>query len=127
MICLRAGWLGCPTLEKKWIMSVCCCGLRDASQREVGLVLTGVRSPDGDVWEEDMGGTEPGVGPPGSSRLQDAEADGGRRRYGVRALRTNRKLLDWISEAREFARASAHPPIVEPAIVVCPGFSTPAG
>ena len=28
MICLRARWHGCPTLEKKWIMSDCCCGLQ---------------------------------------------------------------------------------------------------
>ena len=31
MICLRARWLGCPTLEKKWVMSDFCCGFRGAS------------------------------------------------------------------------------------------------
>ena len=41
MICVRSRWLGCPTLEKKWIMSDCCCGLRGASRSKVGLVLTG--------------------------------------------------------------------------------------
>ena len=103
-------------------MSACCRGLRDASQSEVGLVLHWwVRSPGGDVCEEAMSGTDPGVGPSGSSRLQDAEVDDGRRRYRFRALPTNRELLDWISEAREFARASAHPPIFEPANVVFPG------
>ena len=30
----------------------------------------------------------------------------------------NRELLDWISEARAFARANMHPPVVEPANVV---------
>ena len=67
-----------------------------------------VRSPDGGVWEEDMSGTDPGVGRSGSSRFP-----GG-------ALPTNRELLDWISEARAFARANMHPPIVEPANVVTP-------
>ena len=64
-----------------------------------------VRSPDGDVCKEDMNGTDPGIGPSGSSRLQDAAVGDGRRQYGFRALPTNRELLDRRSEAREFARA----------------------
>ena len=60
-----------------------------------------VRSPDGDVWEEDMSGTDPGAGPSGSSRLEDTEMHGGRRRCRFRALPTNRELLDWLSEARD--------------------------
>ena len=35
------------------------------------------RSPDGDVWEEDMSGTDPGVGPSGSSMQKLTMADGG--------------------------------------------------
>ena len=62
-----------------------------------------VRSPHEDVWKEDMSGTDPGAGPSGSSRLEDTEMDDGRRRYWFRALPTNRELLDWISEARDFA------------------------
>ena len=34
-ICLRGRWLGCPTLEKKLIMSACCCGPRAASRSAV--------------------------------------------------------------------------------------------
>ena len=112
MNCLQARWLRCPTLEKKRIMSACCCGLRDASQRKVGArggarFHWWIRSPDKDVWEEDMSDIDPGVGPSGSSTLQDAEADDCRRRYGFLAFPTNRELLDWISEARVFARTSA--------------------
>ena len=62
-----------------------------------------VRSPYGDVRKEDMSGTDPGAGPSGSSRLEDTEMHGGRRRCRFRALPTNRELLDWISEARDFA------------------------
>ena len=68
-----------------------------------------------------MSGTDPEVGPSGSSRLQDAEVDEGRRRCRVRALLTNRELLDWVSDARELVRVSARPPIVEPANVVFAG------
>ena len=53
--------------------------------------------------EEDMSGTDPGAGPSGSSSLEDTEMVDGRRWYWFRALPTNRELLDWISEARDFA------------------------
>ena len=48
-----------------------------------------VRSPDGDAWEEDMSGTDPGAGRSGSSRLEDTEMDDGRRRCCFRARPTN--------------------------------------
>ena len=64
------------------------------------------------VWEEDMSGTDPGVGPSGSSRLHDEGADDGR---------ANRELPEWIPEPRDFARACAHPPTVEPSNIVLPG------
>ena len=102
-------------------MSDCCCGLRGCISEQGGARSHWwVRSPDGDVWEEDMSGTDPGAGPCGSSRIEDTETDDGRRRYWFRPLPTNRELVDWISEARDFAS------VVQLANIVLPcGFMQP--
>ena len=77
-----------------------------------------VPSPDGDVPEEGSKGTDPGAGRSGSSRLEDGEPGDGRRRYGFQAPRANWELLTWMAEARDFTRASPHPPIVEPTSIL---------
>ena len=79
-----------------------------------------VRSPDGDVWEEDMSGTDPGVGLSGSSRLQDADADDGRR-YGFRALSSNRELARFDIRGLCICSGQRAPSIAEPANFVFPG------
>ena len=105
MSCLH--WLECPTLEMKWIMSSCCCGFRGASLSKKELVLIGGwRSLEGDVWEEDMSGTDPGAGVSGSLITRGCRAGDGQRRYGFRVLPTSGELLTWTAEARDFVRAS---------------------
>ena len=84
-----------------------------------------VPSPDGDVSEEGSKNTDPGAGRSGSSRLEDAEPGDGRRRYGFQTLRTNQELLTSMAEARDFTRASPHPPIVEPTRRQKTGVSAP--
>ena len=111
---VRCDWTCSLTLFPLLIVSILTAALVVVVAGWYDELLAGLMARVSYTGEEmDHEGLLLGSGPSGSSRLEDAETDDGGRRYGIRALPANRELLTWKSEARDLARASLHPPIVE--------------